>query len=171
MKQFYLKQKVFSIRNRYTILDDKKNAIYNASSPMFRSRVLHLNDAKSNETLYTMIRKSFTFRPSYKVIDEAGKMVASTKKKRAFFKRKVEVASVYGDLVIEGNYRAHIFSIKQPDGREVAAINKKRLSWGDTYEIAVYADDHELFYLALILLIDSKYHPKRKRKNSSRRRR
>ncbi len=168
MKYFYLKQKVFSLRNAYTIYDDQKTELYYAKSKFLVSRKLTLYESTTDNILYTMERKRFSFRPSYTISDSNGTNVASTKKQRALFKQKVNVDSAHGQLVIEGNYRAHDFTIKHENGKDLASIHKKRLAWGDTYEIVIYADDHETFYLALVLLIDSKYHEKRKRSNTRR---
>ncbi len=93
--------------------------------------------------------------------------MAKTVKRFAVMKQKVTVDTLHGPWHIEGTYWAHQFSLM--DGHQTLALmQKKRLSWGDTYAIDLTGSHDEAFYLALMVLIDSKFHSRKSRRRNYR---
>ncbi|MFW5894878.1 MAG: LURP-one-related/scramblase family protein [Bacillota bacterium] len=167
MKDYYLKQKIFSRNARYTVFDDHEEQLYHGRARFFSpSRKFYLYDSKTDTILFQIKRKLFAFRPTYILYDGDGKEVAKAVRKRAFFKKSISVESDLGDLMIEGNYWAHDFEILKEE-TSLASIHKKRLSFGDSYHVSVSDEANSEFFLALVIMIDSKFH---QRKRSSRRR-
>ena len=171
MASFYLKQKVLTARDQYKLFDEKNQLVYEAKAKAFSfGRIIVLKPAKSKQTLFTIKRKRWKLRPTFTVHDDSGKQVAKTIKRRAFMKQRVTVDTIHGGWQIEGNYWAHHFSLM--DGNQtLAMMQKKRLSWGDTYAIDLTGSHDEAFYLALMVLIDSKFHSRKKRRRNKSRRR
>lgn len=164
MASFYLKQKVLTARAQYRLMDERNQLVYEAKAkPFSLGRVIVLRPAKSKDILFTIKRKWFKIRPTYTVHDGTGKQVAKTVKRFAFMKQKVTVDTLHGPWHIEGNYWAHHFSLM--DGHQtLAMMQKKRLSWGDTYAIDLTGSHDEGFYLALMVLIDSKFHSRKSKR-------
>lgn len=173
MASFHLKQKVFSTRARYKLYDQKDQLAYEASArPFSFGWTIDLTKVKDKKALYTIKRRRFKFRPTYVVLDHQGKQVAKTIKRLAFLKQKVTVDTIHGAWRIEGTYWAHHFSL-MGGNQTLALMQKKRLSFGDTYVIDLTGNHDEALYLTLMVLIDSKFHSRQsnKRKTSSRPRR
>jgi uncharacterized protein YxjI len=89
--------------------------------------------------------------------DATGKEVATIKKRFTLFHHKLDILSDFGDFVIDGDLFAHRFSITS-NGKIVVDFSKKWVSWGDSYEISIFPEEHVDFYLALVIMIDNCLH-------------
>jgi uncharacterized protein YxjI len=165
MKEYYLKQKAFSPRSRYRVLDEEENQLYHGKARFFSpSRKFDFYNSDTDEQIYQIKRKLFSLRRAYRLYDKKEALVAKAKTIRSFFKKRIGIETDFGDFVIEGNYWAHDFTILEGE-TVVASINKKLLSFGDSYHITINDEDNHEFYLALLIMIDSKFHQKKKRSN------
>lgn len=163
MKHFYLKQKVFSLRDRYKIFDENQEVLYYVKGHYFSiTHKMDFVDEKSDAVLYQFRRKIFSFLPTYYMYDELGDTLATVHRNWSFFTKKVSVTTQDKTYQIEGTFYAHAFDVLD-QGQIVASIKKKYISWGDTYEITVTDEENEAFYLALVILIDSIFHDNRSR--------
>ncbi len=171
MTSFHLKQKVFSTRARYKLYNQKDELAYEAAArPFSFGWTIDLTKAKDKQPLYTIKRRRFKLRPTYVVLDNGGAQVAKTVKRLAFLKQKVTVETTHGAWRIDGTYWAHQFTLM--DGNQTLALmQKKRFSFGDSYEINLTGKHDEAFYLTLMVLIDSKFHSRKSNKRSTSRRR
>ena len=164
MRHFYLKQKVFSLTDRYKVFDENQNILFYVKSKMFSiHNKMKFMDQTSDTVLYHFKRKLFRIMPIYEMLDANFIVIATVRRKFAFFKPVVLVDKEDMNFNIEGNYFAHSFQIFN-DSNEVASVTKKWLSWGDSYQVSVHDDRNEAFYLALVILIDRMFH---ERKNHS----
>jgi len=165
MKHFYLKQKVFSLTDRYKVFDENQDVIYYVKSKFFSiHRRMTFIDQKTDSVLYNFKRKLFRIMPCYELLDADMNLLAVVKRKISFLKPKVFIEKEGKNFNIEGNYFAHSFQVFS-EAKEVANVTKKWLSWGDSYQITIFDDQNETFYLAMVILIDSMFHDN---KNSSR---
>ncbi len=163
MSVFYMKQKAFSFKDKYKILDASQNQIYHCAGHFFSiSRKKELYESKTNKHLYTLKRKLLSFMPKYELTDPDGSIVATIRKKMALLKHKIDISSSLGDFVIEGNFSAHNFAILEHD-LEIVTIHKKWVSWGDSYEIMISDDTKIPFFLGLVIIIDDCLHSRRNR--------
>ncbi len=158
MKNFYMKQKVFSFRDRYKVFDQEQNVIYHCEGKMFSiSRRMKFLETSTETVLFNFRRKIFSFLAKYYLSDPEGKEIAVVKRKFSFLKPKVEIESELGNITLEGDYFAHNFTLFE-DGVELANVQKKWISWGDSYVITIHDDSKVVFLLAIIILIDSIFH-------------
>jgi len=163
MKHFYLKQKVFSIADRYKIYDQGNNVVYHCKGNLMSfARTKKLFDCRTDELLFILKRRLFTLLPRYYLLDKDGKQVAYVKKRISFLKQRLDIESVFGDMEIQGNVWIHDFQVSVAGG-PVLEIHKKFIAWGDTYEITVHDEEHIPFYLALAVMIDDCLHSGRRR--------
>jgi uncharacterized protein YxjI len=165
MKQFYLKQKVFSLTDRYKIYDETQKELYEVRSKMLsitnKMEFYRVNDGK---VLFHFQKELFHFMSTYILMDGNHEKLATVKKKLAILAKKVTVETQNTTYQVEGDFLGHQFSILQ-NGEEVASLRKKWISWGDAYEISVYKDDQAEFFLALVILLDSMFHEESKRRH------
>jgi uncharacterized protein YxjI len=164
MKQFYLKQKVFSLTDRYKIYDETQKELYEVRSKMLsitnKMEFYRISDGK---VLFHFQKELLHFMPTYILMDGNHVKLATVHKKLAILAKKVTVETPDTTYYVEGDFTGHQFSIIH-DGDEVANLRKKWISWGDAYEISVYKDDQAEFFLSLVILLDSMFHEESKRR-------
>jgi len=158
MKHFYLKQKVFSFADRYKVFDENQKIVYHCDGTLFSfSHKMSLIETATGKLLYTLKRQIFSFLPTYHLTDPNSKEVATIKKRISLFHHRLDIESDFGQFMIDGDVFAHRFSISA-NGQTVVDFAKKWVSWGDSYEIAVYPEDHIDFFIALVIMIDNCLH-------------
>jgi uncharacterized protein YxjI len=158
MKKYYLKQKVFSFTDKYKVFDENQNVIFHCEGRfMSFSHRMDFFATVENRHLFTIKRQIFSFLPVYHLTDPNGKEVATVRKRFTFLKQKLDIESDFGAYTIEGDFLSHLFSI-QAGGTPVVDFQKKWLSWGDSYEISIYAEQNIDFLVALVVMIDDCLH-------------
>lgn len=158
MKNYYMKQKVFSFRDRYKVFDQEQNVIYHCEGKLFSlARKMKFIETSTDTLLFNFRRKVLSFLAKYYLSDPDGNEVAVVKRKFSFLKPKVEIESGLGNITLEGDYFAHNFTLFE-DGKELANVQKKWISWGDSYSITIQDEAKTHFLLAIIILIDSIFH-------------
>lgn len=156
MKQFYLKQKVFTFGGKYNVFDQNQNIVYYIEAKVFS---IHnkMNMYMGEELIYHLERKLFRFLPEYTLSNPEGEVLATIKKNFTFFGGKMTINSTYGMMEIVGQVFQRDFQVLK-SGTEVMSIHKEWLTWGDTYQITIRDDEKEAFYVALALMIDVMFH-------------
>ena len=169
MQSFYLKQKAIAFRGSYKILDEEQNVLYECKASVFRipTRV-EIFDVKRQEIVYMLDRKLFTFLPKHYLKTPSGEIVATMSQRFAIGRRRVSIDSIHGQFEVQGNFWAHDFGIFSEKG-EIASIRKKLISWGDTYQITIHTNEHVDFFLALVVMIDRKFHTNKSSRRGSHR--
>ena len=173
MRNFYVKQKVFSFRDRYKVYDENQNVMYHCEGKMFSLRnEVQIFETSTNRHTYTLSKKIFSFMPTYYLHDPQGNQVAFIKKNFAMLKQSINIETAkHGFYHVEGNVWAHQFTITDNQGI-VVSVQKKLFAWGDTYEVAIDDTKAETdLMVAFVIMIDSMLHNNKKRSSSSSRRR
>lgn len=165
LKQFYLKQKVFSMTDRYKIYDDQQKELYEVRSKLLSiTNKMEFTRISDGQVLFHFQKQLLHLMSTYTLMDGNHQKLATVKRKLAFVNKKVSVETSETTYQVEGNFTGHQFSIMN-QGQEVANLRKKWISWGDAYEISVFQDDHAEFFLALVILLDSMFHEEGKNRN------
>ena len=147
----YLKQKVFSWSDRFTVYDEFGNDRYYVDGEIFTfGKKLHLLGIDGNEVAF-IYQKLFSFLPKY-YISMNGFEVGEVVREFTLFKQEYTVNGlgwrVYGDFF------DHEYAIYCGDDT-VASVTKKWFSWGDTYSINIADGVDEAIALAVVLVIDA----------------
>ena len=167
MKHFYMKQKVFSFRDRYKIYDENQNVVFHCEGKLFSiSQKMKFIETSSEKELYLFRRKVLSFMPTYYMYDMQDKQIAKIQRKFTFLKPKLEIESDFGHFTVEGNYFQLNFTVLEGEN-EVATVQKKWISWGDSYEISIMDDKNYQFLVAMIILIDRIFHEQKSRNTIS----
>lgn len=158
--KFYIKQKVFTLKDKFNVTDENQNLIYQIQGKfMSIKNKLDLMDKSGNVILHAE-RKVLTLMPKYFIFDTKNEKVAQIQKKFGL-RPKFDVSVLKKDYRIEGNFFAHSFSIYSFD-TVIATISKKVFSWGDTYEIDISEQENVELFLFVVIVLDQVLHEGKK---------
>lgn len=154
--RLYIKQKVFSIGDKYDVYDEYGNVYFNVKSEIFTiAAKIHLYNLHNQELYY--IKKRLTFLCARYEIYRGPQLCAEIQQEFRFFKAKLNITSDYGNYTIEGDLWARNFTIYR-DGFPVGVVGKKFLSWSDTYEMNIADNEDPAFFSAMVIAIDNCLH-------------
>lgn len=148
--KFYIRQKVFSWKDKFTVKDFDGRDVYQVEGEFFSfGKKLHIYDMSGNEVAFIQ-QKVLSFLPRYYVY-VGDNQVAEILKKFTFLRPKYEVHGL--NWQVEGDFFAHNYVIT--DGNSmVVEINKEWMTWGDCYELNIAPNANEIIALATVLAID-----------------
>lgn len=148
--KLYIRQKVFSWRDKFKVLDNRGEEKYNIEGEFISfGKKLHVYDLQGREVAF-VAQKVFSFLPRYFVYVN-GTEVAEIVKQFSLFRPKYSIEGLGWE--IDGDFFAHDYSISQ-NGRNIVTINKKWMTWGDCYELDIENDRDEIVSLGVVLAID-----------------
>jgi uncharacterized protein YxjI len=152
----YLKQKIFSFKDKYNIYDENENLVYHVDSELFTiGGKFHLYNANQEEEFF--IKKKITFMLAKYEIYKNEQLYATINQEFSFLKPKLRVDSNFGEFLIKGEFMSRNFEITN-NGSYFGGIQKKWLTWGDTYEINIPDSENASFTCALVIAIDNCLH-------------
>ncbi|MCR5782026.1 MAG: LURP-one-related family protein [Clostridia bacterium] len=147
----YMKQKVFSWKDRFTITDSDGNDRYSVEGKVISiGKKLHIFDAQGDEVAF--VRQKITVLMPRFIVEIGGEEVARIVKKISFLKPKYVVEGLGWE--VQGDMFAHDYTIVDGD-RTIVSIHKKWMAWGDTFELDIENDRDEVLALAVVLAIDA----------------
>jgi uncharacterized protein YxjI len=147
--KLYMKQKVFSWSDKFSIVDENTNVVYNAAGEVFSmGRKLHISGADGVEC--ALIRqKIFTFLQRY-IIEIGGESFVVVKD-LTLLKPHFRVEKT--GWSVQGDFWEHAYEIR--DGAEtIMSLSKHWLSWGDSYELDIPDSKNALLALCTAIAID-----------------
>ena len=150
--KLYMKQKVFSWRDRFSITDEFCNDQYYAQSEGFSfGKKLHLTDINGNELAF-IYERFLSFAPRY-YVSQYGQTIAEVVKEFSFFKPRYRIDGL--GWRVEGDVFDHNYILVDVNNFTVATVSKAWLTWGDAYEINITMDADPVIALAVVLVIDA----------------
>lgn len=148
--KLYIKQKVFSWGDKFTVKDGYGNDKYFVQGEVFSwGKKLHVYDAAGREVAFIK-QEVWSFMPRYYVFC-GEKQVAEITKEFTFLFPRYSVAGLGWD--VEGRFMAHDYEITK-NGQTVVSISKEWMTWGDSYELDIIDTENEIIALAVVLTID-----------------
>lgn len=149
--KLYMKQKVFSFRDKFYVKDEYGDDKYYIEGEIFSfGKKLHICDLAGNE-LALVSQKVLSFLPKF-TVEIDGRTVGEIIKKVTFLKPKYIVNGLGWE--VEGDFFALNYVIR--DGsRDVVSISKQWMAWGDTFELDIDDNENEILALAVVLAIDA----------------
>jgi uncharacterized protein YxjI len=149
--KLFIKQKVFSWNDKFTIKDETGTDRYFVEGEIFSfGKKLHVYDAYQTERIFLQ-QKVWSFMPRFFVFVD-GLQVAEIVKEFTFMKPKYSVLGLNWE--VNGNFWAHDYEILN-QGHVVVTIKKEWLTWGDTYVLDINDARDEINALAVVLAIDA----------------
>jgi len=147
--KLYIKQKVFSWRDKFAVKDEYQCDRWFAQGEIFTfGRKLRVYDASGSEVAFIR-QKLWSFLPRYYI--EIGGMVYEFVRELSLLRPRYTIRNL--DWVINGNFWEHEYAVSDSRG-DVMRISKAWLSWGDFYELDIADGQDELLCLCVTLAID-----------------
>lgn len=149
--RLYIKQKVFSWNDKFTVKDEYGNDRYLVEGELFSlGRKLHVRDMAGNEVAFIQ-QKLLSWLACYHVYIQ-GRHAADVKQKFSFMRPKFDIEGLGWE--VEGSFWEHDYEVTSPAEGPIVRISKEWMSWGDTYELDIVHPEDELLALAIVLTID-----------------
>lgn len=148
--KLFIKQKVFSFKDRFNVYDERGEIKYTAEGEIFTlGKKLHIKDMNGREVIFIR-QRLLTFLPKYEISVLDGEPVEIVKN---FTLLKHAYAIPSWNISIKGDFFAHEYEVIR-NGEEIAHLSKEWFTWGDTYAINIADPRDELVALASILVVD-----------------
>ena len=147
--KLFVKEKLFSIHNRYYIYNENEKIEYE-----IESKAISIGDKttiydKEHNSIAYIEQEILHLMPHYNVYIN-GKYKFQIKKKFQMFKNNYELSN---DYTVDGSTLSLDFIIKNNNGKEIAIINRKFLSIGDKYQIEIIDEKDINIILTIIVAI------------------
>ncbi len=150
--KLYLKQKVFSWKDRSVVTDANGEPRYNVEGKVLSvGKKLTVTDPAGGEVAFIR-QKVLSFMPRF-FVEVNGTEVAEIVKKLSLFKPKYMVKGL--DWSVSGDVFGHNYTIEDASGRTMVAIHKKWMSWGDSFELDISPEANVPVALGVVLAIDA----------------
>lgn len=151
--KLYIKQKVFTIKDKFTVKNEEGNDKYFVEGKLFSlGKKFYIYNMEKEEVAY-IEQKLMNLMPKFFVYVK-GEKIAEIHKKFSFLKPKYEI--VGKNWVTNGDLWAHEYNITDIDsGNQIASMHKEWMTWGDSYMLDIVDEKHEISIMALILAIDA----------------
>ena len=148
--KLYIKQKVFSWGDKFTVKDETGRDKYFVQGEVFSwGKKLHVLDIHGNEVAF-ISQELFTWMPKFKV-SIGGREVAAVRREFTFFKPKYVIDGLGWE--VNGSFWEHTYQVTRA-GYLIVTIEKEWMTWGDTYELNITDPRDEIIALAVVLTID-----------------
>ena len=148
--KLYMKQKVFSWRERFFIKDEEGNDCYSVEGEVFSmGRKLHVKDA-NGEQVAMMHQKVIALMPRF-FVEVDGREVCEIVKEMKLFKQNYRIEGLPWHM--DGNFAGHEYTLNSSD-RPVMTLSKKWFSWGDSYELDIGDPKNAVLCLCIALAIE-----------------
>lgn len=150
MKNLFMKQKVFSIGEKFTIKDEQENDVYIVEGSFMKiPKTFQIMNMKREEMAH-ITKKPFSFLPKF-LVDVNGQEVLVIKKELSFLKARYSIHAE--GIEIHGNWWDMTFQVLQ-QGEVVGQVSKEWFTWGDSYKVQILDEELETVIIAIIVAID-----------------
>lgn len=148
--RLYMKEKVFSWNERFTVKDENGWDKYFVEGEFFSlGKKLHLLNVHGEEVAFIQ-QRLFTLMPRF-AVTVAGRELAEIRKEFTFFYQRYVIDGLGWE--IDGDVWAHDYVIRK-NGRTIVRITKEWFTWGDSYVLDILDPADELVALAVVLTVD-----------------
>lgn len=156
--RYKIRQKILSFGDSFAIKNEMDEDQFIVKGKVFAiGDKLRIYDLMCNELVY-IEQKVFRFLPEYNLFSD-GRHLATVKKEFTLLKPSFNISSVMGNYSINGGFWGHDFEIMK-DNRVIASVNKKWISFADSYMVEIDDSEDQAFMLALVIVIDQVLHDK-----------
>ena len=150
MMKLYIREKVFSWGDKFTVKDALGNDRYVVEGEVFSwGKKLHVYDLAGREVAFIK-QEVFSWLPRFYVFC-SGRQVAEIKREFSLFFPRYSIEGLGWE--INGSFMAYDYDITRA-GSTIVRIRKEWMTWGDSYELDIADAADELVALAVVLTID-----------------
>ncbi|AIQ40800.1 LURP-one-related family protein [Paenibacillus sp. FSL R5-0912] len=150
MTELFIKQKVFSLREKFTVKNQQEQDVYYVEGSFMRIPKTFAIMNTADEEVALITKKVFSFLPKF-FVEVDGREVLTIKKEFSFLKARYTIDSA--DIEVHGNWWDMDFQVIQR-GAVIGEVNKKWFTWGDSYSVQVLNEEMEAVIIAIVVAID-----------------
>jgi uncharacterized protein YxjI len=151
MSQLYIRQKVFSWKDRFSVKDADGIDRYTAEGELWSlGKKLHVNNMAGEEVAYIQ-QKVWSFKPRFFVFI-SGIQTAEVVREITLLRPKYTIHGLDWDC--RGDITGHDYEIWH-GGDMIVRIHKVWFTWGDSYELDIPDSRNEILALSVVLAIDA----------------
>lgn len=150
MKKLYMREKIVSVRGRFTIKDEEGDDVYHVSGSFMKIPKSFYIKNNDGEEVAVITKKILSLLPKF-FVEVDDKEVLTISKELSVFKARYSI--VGSGLEVKGNWWDMDFEVYRK-GKVVGEVRKKWISIGDSYEIKVYEPAMEKILIAIVVAID-----------------
>lgn len=150
MKKLYIKQKLLSVKDKFTVKDEHGNDVYYVEGSFFKIPKTFMIYDMNGQKAATITKKVFALLPQF-IVDIHGQQVITIKKEFAFFRSRYVIDAA--GIEVRGNWWDMNFHIYQ-HGELIGQVSKDWFSWGDSYKVEILKEEMEKIMVALVIAID-----------------
>lgn len=150
MKKLFIKQKLFSLGGKYTVMNESQQPCYFVEGSFFKIPKSFSIINTSGQEIAEITKKMFSFLPKF-YVNSRGREIAMIEKEFSFFKARYAIHAA--GLEVQGNWWDMDFSVKK-SGVTIATIKKEWFKIADTYTISIFEEQYEELVIALVIAID-----------------
>lgn len=148
--KLYIKQKIFSWNDKFSVYDENGTERYFVEGELFSwGKKLHVYDHARGEAAFIR-QEVFTLMPKF-IVSVNGQDIAEIVKEFTFFKPRYRIDGLGWE--IDGDFWDHDYEITK-NGRTIVSLSKEWFTWGDCYELDIESQEDEIVALAVVLAID-----------------
>ena len=150
MRKLYLDQKIWSVREKFTIYDDRERPVYRAQGSLFKiPKHFDIFDLQDH-VVASVTKQPLHWLPRFD-LKIGGQPVATIQKQFSLFKPRYDLVAT--GLTVTGDFWDMNFTVSRR-GQVVGTVAKRWFSVGDKYEITSQDDTDSLLLVGLVLAID-----------------
>lgn len=150
MSHLYIKQKVFSLGERFTVKDEhEEDRYFVRGSFLSIPKTFEIEDVEGRQVAL-ITKKIFSFLPKF-YVEAGGNEILTIVKEFTFFRDRYRIDS--SDIEISGDWWDKNFEVFK-QGKKIAHVNEKWFTWGDTYDVHVIDEAFEHIVIAIVVAID-----------------
>ena len=147
----YIKQKVFSWNDKFSIYDENGNERFYVEGEVFSfGKKLRIYDLAGIELAY-IEQKVWSFLPKYNIYRN-GEHLCTVVKNFTFFRNEYVIEEL--GWRVDGDFMDHDYFISDGE-REIASVCKEWFTWGDTYAVSIDDSSDVVTALATVIVIDA----------------
>jgi uncharacterized protein YxjI len=150
MRRLFVDQKLWSLRERFSVDDEDGGAVYTVEGSLFQiPKQFSINDPSGRQRARVW-KKPVSWLPRF-FVEVDGVQVATISKQFTFLRPRYTIDGP--GLTVTGDYWDMSFELTL-DGALVGRVDKKWMSMHDKYAIEIERPDDELVVVGIVLAID-----------------
>lgn len=150
MRKLYIKQKVFSIGEKFTVYDANERPQYRVEGSFMKLPKSFQIFNHHDQEIAVITKKMLSWLPKF-YVDIRNNPQMTIEKELTFFKAKYHISAE--GITVDGDWWDMDFQVLH-HGRPIADINKRWFTFGDTYEVTVLDETYEEMIISLVIAID-----------------
>lgn len=147
--KLYIKQKVFTLQDSFTIKDERGNDVYTVKGSFLKVPKNFKVYNHKGQVVATIKRKLLKLTGTYTI--ETQDDTITVRRKITLFRQKFELEGINWQL--NGDFFDLNFRIERGT-RIIMTLAKRLISWGDTYELDIINPEDALLALCIAICVD-----------------